>query len=516
MTAYLLAISIGPVQEFIAAGRRTSDLYAGSELVARIAREAAEAIGADAELIFPADPQKGAANKILAIVKAGDPAAIARAAEAAAKAHLRGRWDDAQGDVPREVGLALEPARQQIDTFLEFYSAWWPWDGADATYREARRQVERLLAGRKALRDFAQPQKKRPVVKSPLDPSRDSVISDPGKDARSALRLKEGEHLDAVSLLKRVQGRRRPAPSTADIAARAFLATRPNVREVLGKLPAGAVFAERRQELVDEGDLSPEDAARIARAVGRAEPCPYLAILQADGDGIGKHIDALTTPREHREFSERLAAFAQSTDGIVRRHDGHPVYSGGDDVLAFLPVHTALDCAAELARAFEPTGCTLSVGVAVAHFHEPLWVSLGFARAAEAEAKRAGGKCLHLALHLRGGEARAARVAWEDGLDGWRRWIHAFEAGLSAGFPYELGTLAREMKCAALAPDVVRAEAERVLRRKDESEGKQAVGEMADELGEVSTPEDLRKLAERLIVLRWLANAGVSGEGAST
>lgn len=515
MTAYLLAISIGPVQEFIAAGRRTSDLYAGSELVARIAREAAETIQGVAELIFPADPEKGAANKILAIVKGDGPAAIARAAEAAAKAHLRGRWDEAQGDVPPEVGLALEPARQQIDTFLECYSAWWPWDGADATYREARRQVERLLAGRKALRDFAQPQK-HPVVKSPLDPSRDSVIADPGKGARPPLRLKESEHLDAVSLLKRVQGGRRPAPSTADIAARAFLARRPNVREALGKLPAGAVFAERRQELVDEGDLSLEDAARIARAVGRAEPCPYLAILQADGDGIGKHIDALTTPREHRAFSERLAAFAQSTDGIVRSHDGHPVYSGGDDVLAFLPVHTALDCAAELARAFEPTGCTLSVGVAVAHFHEPLWVSLGFARAAEAEAKRAGGERLHLALHLRGGEARAARSKWDGDLDGWRRWIRAFEAGLSAGFPYELSRLAREMEGAALDPDVVRAEARRVLARKDESEGKQAVGQMADELGEVSAPEDLRKLAERLIVLRWLANAGVSGEGAST
>ena len=38
---YLLALSLGPVQEFIAAARKTRDLWFGSELLSGAARAAA-------------------------------------------------------------------------------------------------------------------------------------------------------------------------------------------------------------------------------------------------------------------------------------------------------------------------------------------------------------------------------------------------------------------------------------------------------------------------------------------
>ena len=41
MSEYLLAIHIGPVQEFIAAARRTSDLWAGSQLLLEVVGAAA-------------------------------------------------------------------------------------------------------------------------------------------------------------------------------------------------------------------------------------------------------------------------------------------------------------------------------------------------------------------------------------------------------------------------------------------------------------------------------------------
>ena len=54
--AALLALSIGPVQGFIASARTTSDLWAGSHLLARLAWEAmkpvCEALGPDA-ILFP-------------------------------------------------------------------------------------------------------------------------------------------------------------------------------------------------------------------------------------------------------------------------------------------------------------------------------------------------------------------------------------------------------------------------------------------------------------------------------
>ncbi len=38
---HLLSISIGPVQDFIAAARRTADLYAGSQILQELSKEAA-------------------------------------------------------------------------------------------------------------------------------------------------------------------------------------------------------------------------------------------------------------------------------------------------------------------------------------------------------------------------------------------------------------------------------------------------------------------------------------------
>ncbi len=53
---YLLTIALGPVQEFIAAARRTADLKAGSQLLVETARKVAAHLEAQgAELIFPAN-----------------------------------------------------------------------------------------------------------------------------------------------------------------------------------------------------------------------------------------------------------------------------------------------------------------------------------------------------------------------------------------------------------------------------------------------------------------------------
>ena len=57
MSDHLLAMAIGPVQDFIAAARRTRDLWFGSHVLSEISKAAAKAVadqvGFDA-LIFPA------------------------------------------------------------------------------------------------------------------------------------------------------------------------------------------------------------------------------------------------------------------------------------------------------------------------------------------------------------------------------------------------------------------------------------------------------------------------------
>src|SRR5690606_15822490 len=55
MSAHLLLVTLGPVQDFIAQARRTRDLWYGSHLLSELARAAARAIDeGDARLVFPA------------------------------------------------------------------------------------------------------------------------------------------------------------------------------------------------------------------------------------------------------------------------------------------------------------------------------------------------------------------------------------------------------------------------------------------------------------------------------
>jgi CRISPR-associated protein Cmr2 len=63
-----------------------------------------------------------------------------------------------------------------------------------------------------------------------------------------------------------------------------------------------------------------------------------------DGDSMGKLL------QQHNPviISEALLAFTQNVPGLVAEHDGVTIYAGGDDVLALLPIDTALDCAERL------------------------------------------------------------------------------------------------------------------------------------------------------------------------
>ncbi len=139
---------------------------------------------------------------------------------------------------------------------------------------------------------------------------------------------------------------------------------------------------------------------------------------------MGKAIDGLTTPADHRCLSGLLADFASKVPDIVRRHKGSLIYDGGDDGLAFVPLHTALDCARELAVDFnqrfdkkfpiDEDGVIryppLSAGIAVAHHLEPLQDGLTLARDAEKKAKGIPGKnALAVIVDKRSGASRAGR-----------------------------------------------------------------------------------------------------------
>jgi CRISPR-associated protein Cmr2 len=328
----------------------------------------------------------------------------------------------------------------------------------------------RLLAGRKECRNFGAWDGKEKIPKSSLDGARESVWNEEfltrddtgtrelNRALDRKLRLTPREQLDLIGVVKRFGGGSKPYPSVSRLAADTWLRGLPEgdrdqlrtlceplaKAHVLGRIDpvahskykdfpfeGTAVFRNRHKELAKEAGLKEEDTGALAALGALTEkvktletriPDPYLAILAADGDSMGSIISKIEGQPEHIEFSRSLSAFAVEAERIVTDHRGALVYSGGDDVLALLPVDKCIGCARALRDAFErhltrwaDPKPSLSVGIAIGHFMEPLEDLLAYARAAEKDAKGVAGKnALAVRLHPRGG----APVAWAAGWTG--------------------------------------------------------------------------------------------------
>ncbi|MCA9530194.1 MAG: type III-B CRISPR-associated protein Cas10/Cmr2 [Myxococcales bacterium] len=199
-------------------------------------------------------------------------------------------------------------------------------------------------------------------------------------------------------------GRERRLDDVLQVAPRALLVD--GKRWCFGHADGGIFFEGALDEIAEEHGASAADAddakralRKYLRSVGRQprEPLPYHAVLLADGDRMGACIDAMGDWQAHKALSNELADFARQAQDIVETHDGALIYSGGDDVLAFVPLGRALDCAAALRDAFtraaqgfaidDARRPTLSVGVGVSHYKQPMGEALELARRAEALAK---------------------------------------------------------------------------------------------------------------------------------
>jgi CRISPR-associated protein Cmr2 len=113
VNAHLLAISVGPVQGFIAAARRTRDLWFGSHLLSEISKAAAKSVYDDGgRLVFPApeapadlepDSPLIVAKVILAELREADPKTLAARANEAAKKRWREYADASFSEYQAEI-----------------------------------------------------------------------------------------------------------------------------------------------------------------------------------------------------------------------------------------------------------------------------------------------------------------------------------------------------------------------------------------------------------------------------
>lgn len=123
-----------------------------------------------------------------------------------------------------------------------------------------------------------------------------------------------------------------------------------------------------------------DELRKSARVAGLSYPGTYYAMLAMDGDRLGKLLQSHHGQKQ--AISRALQDFSQEAleivEGPVAR--GILVYGGGDDVLALLPVDTALRAAADLREAYRSAlerhvpnaDATISAGLVYAHMNAPL------------------------------------------------------------------------------------------------------------------------------------------------
>ena len=599
MNDYLLQIAIGPIQDFISAARRTRDLWSGSTMLSEIAKAVALSVSRHGgKLIFPSATEEqlrnnrelSVANVILAEVNGAEPEKMQEIADAARKEArdcFRAYADNAFRKMERFIDKDRWDA--QINDVIEFYSAWVPMKG---DYPDARKRVARLLAARKNIRDFEPNPCPATVHKCALDGLRESVFLRDGRPSEEDVRrfpgdvrVKVNEALDAVGLIKRVPtGKDERFPSVSRVAIDPWI--RGRGRDFIER--NGRVLSQYCDDLVEHGVLSRvmdkayqvfpyegvvlmptrhaammaefgkeesqrkkdvkkicEDIARVMKDLPSSEqpPEPYLAFLVADGDRMGATLSGMKTADEHRHFSGELATFAREARKIIEEYNGVCVYTGGDDVMAFLPLDTVLGCARKLHTRFhdlmgkfgdpkQPP--SLSVGVSIAHAMEDLELHLEYGRKAESAAKKdVDGKAvergndrngLAVSVCSRGNTSVTVREQWDnadsEGLKGtpldqrleW--WAERFlNNEIPNKFPYELRENAafyddwpdEKDEDKATLQNAVRHDIQRIFGRKDvklKDDKSKVQGYIMEK---VKDAKSIRALADELILAQWIA-----------
>jgi CRISPR-associated protein Cmr2 len=262
------------------------------------------------------------------------------------------------------------------------------------------------------------------------------------------------------------------------------------------------------QDQDEDEQTCPEEVwERICRAKENMRekygaPPAYYAVLKMDGDHMGKWLRGEKAPRVrdimhpvmvkyyediagrdhaqvaavekalsakrplgpamHAAISEALANFAvHAAPEIIEKHNGVLIYAGGDDLLALLPLETALECARDLRLAFlghpdenngAPQGyyrtdgrdllmmgpkAGISAGMAVVHHKYDLRAALKEAREAEKTAKDTERGILALSICRRSGEHTRALCPWEV-VNRAHAWQEAFKSGASDRWTYHL------------------------------------------------------------------------------
>lgn len=622
MNRYVLIISVGPVQGFIAAARRSRDLWSGSWLLSEMSKAVAKYLSDldKVELIFPyttqpdidlkPDSDFSVGNKIQVVVEAENTEKVKKIAKDAsdeAKKCFQEIATVAFVGLSRRHLLRKNIWEQQLDDYVETQAAWAKI--VDGQYHEASKNAAKVLAARKATRNFGQTtahalDRAFMVPKSSLDGTRETILpeeKDIGFGLRSQLGLSDSEQLDCAGITKRLGGDSQQFTPFTRVAAHFWIqenltdqqrevirqAYKPLVGDPLklatevkgntddsgksiysdlpfdaqllypARLEAALVSTKKKAKDDPDAQKAYDALVEFKQKLEKAEvwktsqPCSYGVLLLADGDRMGELLDAARSEKEHQSITQALSEFASSVADIMRKHSGHCIYAGGDDVLGLVPLNTAYKCARDLSQIFKEkmqvalqnldqaqsvkNAPTLSVGLAIAHHMTPLGIIRELAKQAEGIAKGNSEpldqqrNALGITLAVRSGATTNIRLPWTDD-DGKEHpsqkalelWQEAYtKKAIPSRIAYDAQAIHLRTKFALdheNGSKIQLAEFSRMIDRAklpetSNSSSKKSMKEREKDFEQVKKDlmnhfkdtHDLEKLANELIVARWLA-----------
>lgn len=560
----LVLVSIGPVQDFIAAARTSRDLAAGSRLLDRGVRLLQDYLRRQhsAEVVYPSASDQAAnlPNRFLCRM-GGDfnPHGL----ECELRRELTALVRDAAGEAGERLAMdgAAAQRDEQLGALFECHLAVVEEAGRTfgaRTFGDSWKELARQMAARKACRDFgvyAGDSREKCTLCGQWEqmggeePDRKNMRLWWDRLRRQSPwthRIGPHERLCGVCLTKRIMATTSEdverVRSTEDVATGPWKAAVDQLADLHGLRDAFVrtldpviprakpddawqqyagewLLHEDLLRAVKEklhGDGDDEAARRIACQIAaaraalvsatieagvRSAPSRYLAVLHADGDRMGRILSAAAEAEEGknalREISQRLSKFAYAAKEIIQRRadeGAECIYTGGDDVLALLPLACALQVSEELRQAYANARIiaggkqsTLSVGLAVGHVRYPLQILLEAARQAEKRAKEHYDRdafCIRLVK--RSGETVMAGAKWTAGddavadvLDRLRR---AFSDGASDRWVYHFQRERGALEGLTQQPRAAAKEVERLIGRSWNEGGEGARGALKTEV----------------------------------
>lgn len=602
MNQYITIISIGPVQGFIAAARRSRDLWSGSFLLSEISKACAKSLHEqEATLIFPAIPAGeenkleklsdfSVGNKIQALIDAENPEKLQQIIDNAKQA-VQNRFLEEVDTVKQTAGgIICETIWDaQKNGYIEIQSAWAQITAQQDGYQNAVNLAAKVLASRKATRDFSasctdpyDTDFMRP--KSSLDGVNETVLDKAKIKTRMQARLglADSEQLDCMGVIKRLGFEDKAEQFTAitRVAAHAWIeklienaedlsgikasyeslvalgvATRVSGNNgIYQNFPYDAQFLyeNRIQAAMSEYDKADnkiyETLAELQKQLEKplqkecgqrekslwkkyGQPQSYSVLLLADGDKMGELLDKANNISDHQAITSALSTFAESVSDKMRAFAGHCIYAGGDDVLGLVPLDKAYDCAKALSESFtqalenvangmQASTPTLSVGLAICHQMTPFAAIRDLAKQAESYAKGdhldnrdERRNALGMVLSIRSGSDISLRLRWdnENGHQCFTYWQRCYaKKTIPSRIAYDIRQIALRTQAISLDDKELQkgirlAELTRLLKQARTNQGKELQKDDINKLKKRAKIIGLEKLADELLVARWLA-----------